>query len=180
MTINLILNADDYLTYQLYSVSTNKDAVKKRRKSWLTVTGLSFLTAFAFYIGDDVFLFYYALIVGIISLFFYPLYQRVHYKKFYTKHVLRNYEYKFDKQSLVNFQPDYIEIKDVTYEGKLFTSEIEQINEIGTHYFIKFKVGESLVIPKQQVDQTTFLTEILSILQNPNIVIQKQLEWKWR
>ena len=180
MIINLILNAEDYLTYQLYTASVNKEARKKRLKSWFTVTGLSFLTALAFYVSGDMFLFYYALFVGVAALFFYPLYQKVQYKKFYKKHVVKNNQYRFGKESLVTFKPDYIEIKDITYEGKLFTSEIEQINEIGTHYFIKFKVGESLIIPKQQVNQTSFLTEILSIFQNPNIVIQKQLGWRWK
>jgi len=179
MTINLTLKADDYLIYQLYTASTSKESRKKRLKSWLTITGLSFLTALSFYIADDVFLYYYALFVGVISLFFYPLYQRVWYKKFYKKHVLKNYEYRFDKESLIHIHHDYIEIKDVMYEGKLFTSEIERINEIGTHYFIQFKVGQSLIIPKQQV-KPAFLDEILSIFQNPVIVVQKQLEWKWK
>ena len=180
MTITIVLTAEDYLTHQLFTASVSKEARKKRLKSWLVIVCLCFLTAFALYFTDDPFLSSYALVFGIICLIFYPAYQRAVYRNVYKKHILKNYSYRFGKEALVNFQHDYVDVKNITYEGKLFTSEIKEINEIGTHYFINFKAGESLIVPKSQVDQTTFLTEILSIFRNPNIVVQKQLDWRWK
>jgi hypothetical protein len=180
MTINVDLNAEDYLVHLLYAKSNNKESKKKRINSWLTITGSSFLIAFAFYVGDNWSLSLYSLLVGIITLFFYPLYQRSYYKDFYSKYIHKNYQYRFGKESIITFQPDYIDIKDATFEGKLFASELKEIAEISTHYFIKFKIGESIIIPKRQVNQKTFLSEILSIFSNPNIVVQNQLGWRWK
>jgi hypothetical protein len=94
--------------------------------------------------------------------------------------VLDNLQYRFGKECKVNFQSDFIETKDITGESKINTSEVAQINEIGTHYFIKLKTGESLIIPKSIINKESFISELMTVFQNPNIIINRELNWRWK
>ena len=178
MIITVTLNEEDYLTHQLYTASKNKGLKNRRRKNWLILTGLFFLTAF-FAKGKIDFYAYYFFTAGVLTLIFYPYYQSYKYKKHFKKVVAENYEYRIGKEGVVHFQPDIIEIKDITGESKINTSEISQINEIKTHYFIKIKSGESLIIPKAAVPEI-FLTNAIAIFNNHNIVVNKELNWNWK
>lgn len=179
MYVTLLLNENDYLTYQLYTASKNKRSRNNRRKSWL-ILSVGFLLLGIGFINSNEFYAYYFLGAGIISLIFYPFYQRYKYKKHYHKYVLDNLQYRFGKECKVNFQSDFIETKDITGESKINTSEVTQINEIGTHYFIKVKTGESLIIPKSIINKDSFISELMTVFQNPNIVINRELNWRWK
>lgn len=179
MKITLVLNESDFLTYLLYTASKNKRARNNRRKSWL-ILSIGFLLLGVCFIDSNKFYSYYFFGVGVISLIFYPFYQRYRFKKHYHKHALDTLQYRFGKECQVDFQSKFIETKDITGESKINTSEITQINEIETHYFIKVKTGESLIIPKNIINSETFLSELMTIFQNPGIIVNKELNWRWK
>jgi hypothetical protein len=179
MIITLVLSAEDYLTYHLYTASKSKRIKNKRYKSWLITTVIFFL--FSYLLKDtNEFLTYYFLVAGVLSLVFFPLYQRYRYKKFYWKFVNEKLQYKFDKECVIDFRQDAIGFKDATGEGKINTTEISGISEISTHYFIEFKAGESLIVPKKLINGNSFLPELIALFQNPNIIVNNQLSWKWK
>ncbi|MBB6128063.1 YcxB family protein [Mucilaginibacter lappiensis] len=179
MIITLVLNENDYLTQQLYVASTSKRSRRNRRKSWLIVS-IGFVVLGLCFTGSNEFYNYYFLGMGVLSFIFYPYYQRYKYRRHYQKNVSEMLQYRIGKPCEVNFLPDFILTKDVTGEGKMNTSEITEINEISSHYFIRTKSGETLIIPKAQIHSPSFVTDLVAIFKNPNIMINKQLDWKWK
>jgi hypothetical protein len=179
MDITLVLNENDYLTYQLYTASKKKGVINNRRKSWLILSG-SFLVLGFMFMRSNKFYAYYFLGAGVITLIFYPFYQRFKYKKHYQKFIADNYKYRFGKESRISLLPDFIHCQDITGESKTSTKEIEQIDEISTHYFVKIKSGESLIIPKREMIEDVSVSKLTAIFQNPNIIINKELDWKWK
>jgi hypothetical protein len=123
---------------------------------------------------------YYFFGAGVVTLLFYPIYQKYRYKKHFSKFIAENYQYRFGKECVIDFQPDFIYSKDITGESTINTKEIFQISEINTHFFMKLKSGEALIIPKALVPEKTFLLDLTAIFQNPDIVINKELDWQWK
>ncbi|MEZ2334098.1 SVM family protein [Mucilaginibacter sp. RCC_168] len=179
MIKTLALTEDDYLTYYLYTASRSKKIQSNRRKSWLIIS-ICFLVLGMLFINNNKFYAYYFFAFGIICFIFYPSYQSYEYKKRYKKHVSDNYQYKVGVACEINFQPDFIETKDATSESKFSTNEVVEINEISSHYFIKTRSGSSIILSKAAINSPSFITDLIAIFNNPNIVINKQLEWKWK
>ncbi len=179
MIVKVVLQEDDFLTYLLYSASKNKRSRANRRRSWLIISGIFFLSAFLFREADGFFTWYF-LSAGVISLIFYPLYQRYAYKRHYRKFLLDKLNYRIGKECVIDFQQDIIETKDVTGESKINASELSEINEIGAHYFVRLKTGDALVIPKSAVDGNSFVEDLLAIFQNPEIEVTRELDWRWK
>jgi hypothetical protein len=179
MIVKTVLQENDYLTYLLYSFSKNSRSKANRRRSWLVISGVFFVLGVLFYNAEK-FYSYYFFGAGVITLIFYPLYQRSHYEKHYRKFVLEKLAYRIGKESSINFGPEVIETKDVTGESKINTSELAEINEIGTHYFVRLKTGDALVVPKSSVNSSSFVNDLLAIFQNPGIEVTKELDWRWK
>lgn len=180
MNFNLILTFDDYLTYHLYAASKKKTVKQTRTRAWIAVTAAFTVLGLVFLQTGNNFFAYYFLGFGVISLVCYPFYQRRHYKNHYKKHVAEGYQNKIGKLCEIDFQADYIFSKDSGSESKIKTSEISEINEIGTHIFIKINTGESLVIPKEQIDQQAFWAAINEITEGKDVEINKELDWRWK
>ena len=179
MTLTVTLKEDDYLTYQLYNASKNKRTKNNRIKSWLIISGTFFLLSLLFINGDK-FYCYYFLGAGLVCLAFYPFYQRTKYRKHYQKFVLENNRSNFGRETEITFTPEYIFSKNITAESKVNTGEVVKIDEIGTHYFIKVKSEQSLIIPKSIHNDDLFVPQITAIFNSPDITISKELNWKWK
>jgi hypothetical protein len=180
MIVKTILTEEDYLTYLLYSASKSKRAQGTRRKAWLTISGLLLVIGAALINNSDGFYSYYFFAAGLISLLFYPLLQRYSYKKNYRKFVRDKMAYKIGKESVLKFGPDYIETRDVTGESKINTREVAEVNEIASHYFVRLKSGDGLVIPKKSVATPTFVDDVMSAMQSPDIMVTHEPNWKWK
>jgi hypothetical protein len=179
MIVQTVLQEEDYLTYLLYSASRSKRSRANRRRSWLVITGI-FLVAGFFFNGKDSFYSYYFFGAAALNLFLYPLYQRYAYKKHYRKFVAEKLAYRAGKECIIDFGSDIIETKDLTGESKFNVSEVAEIIEISTHYFVKLKSDDGLIIPKTAVDNPDFGEELLAIFDRPEIVLIRELDWKWK
>jgi len=180
MVIKIALFEDDYLTYQLYTASKTKRAKNNRIKSWLMITGAFFIFALLFKQTNNLFLTYYFVILAVLCLCFYPFYQRYYYKRQYKKYVLDNNANSFGKEIIIELDNDYIQTKVAGSESKMSTSGIVQVNEIGSHYFIKLNNNASLIIPKRLMDERSFSLELSEIVKKNNIPLNQELNWKWK
>jgi hypothetical protein len=122
----------------------------------------------------------YFLIIGVITLIFFPFYQRWQYKKHYLKHIRDNYKNKFVIETIIEFDKDFIKTSDKNSEGKIKINEIDEINEISGHIFIKIKPGDSLIIPKDKIQVEKFYQQLYPIIEKLKINWNKDLEWKWK
>jgi len=147
MEIEYTLDKNDMLQAKLYWASKNKKLKKTRIKIWLLNTFSMFCLAFVFYVSykqlhSDYFLSakYFCLIAGCVSLFFYPLYQRYFYKKFYIKQTLgKDKNYGNPVPASLSFTNETFIIKSKTEEIKTPYSSIKSITETKDYFFIKVR-----------------------------------------
>lgn len=180
MVATITLNEDDFLTHSLYVTSKSRRIKANHIKSWLIISGTFLLLGAVFIEINNLFLAYYFLILAGVSLVFYPFYQRYRFKKHLKKAVLEACAKKIGIECVIDIQPDHINLRDALSTTDLNTSAIDEVIEISSHYFIKTSIGESLIIPKKMIDEHMFLLEVNAILQKKNLVIKKELDWKWK
>jgi hypothetical protein len=181
MELEYKLDENDYLQHQLYTATKTERIKKQRKKSWILVSSVFFLIAFLDIRKEDKFQLYSFTIIGIISVIFYPIYLRNHYKKHYAKFIKETYKNKFGETIVVDFFEDKILIKNSSAESKVEYSAFEEFNEIGEYIFLKLKGGESFVIPKLKIDNLVELKIELKKIAEKNIIKQNtELDWKWK
>jgi hypothetical protein len=181
MTLTYQLDQNDFLQHQLFSASKTERIKKKRTKSWLIVTGSIFLLGFLFYQSANSFLAYYFLAFGVVTLIFYPIYQRQQYRNHYAKFIAENYKNRFGQIANINFSENTIETIDATGESKINLSEIENVTETGAYFYPRLKSGGHLIIPKSKIiDVSQVRTSLKNLCEKLNINFIEDLNWKWK
>lgn len=181
VSLNMILDENDYLTYQLYTASKSSRVKKTRLRSWILTT-LTFLAlAYLCYSNENDVLGTYFLVLSGLALVFYPLYSRWRYRIHYLKHIRDTYKNRFGEKSELEFDKDTITTRDRTGEGKINKSEIEEVNEIKDYYFLKTRSGVSLIISKLKTDDIVNIrNEINALIETRGVKHNVELDWKWR
>lgn len=181
MTFEYTTDENDYLQYHLYTSSKTKRNRNQRLRSYLFVVVVCALIGLYFLSDNKSFLFYYCMVFGIISLIFFPFYQRNHYKNHYKKQIKEIYKNRFGIFSKINLNEQDLEIFSSNTEAKIKYDELEAINEIGEYIFLKMKSGGSLIIPKLKIENlTVFKDEIIAISNKYKIPVNIELNWKWK
>jgi hypothetical protein len=179
----MTLDRNDYLTYQLYTASKTPRIKKARIRGWIMTTVTCLCLTYLFFESYNDGMGYYFLIASALSLTLYPFYSRWRYKRHYKKFIDDTYKNRFGEECVLEISDDIITTKDRIGEGKINTTEIEEINEIKDFYFVKVRTGVSLIISKLKTD-----TEDLEVIEKSlkelaakkGIKWNVELDWKWR
>ena len=174
------LDENDLLEFQLFRASKSKRIKRKRITTWLFLTISTFILAYLFMATGNNTVRNYFIVLGVVSLFFFPYYQRWRYRKHYLKHVRENLHNQFLKEAHIKFDAEYLVTYDDKNESKIDIAEIDIINETSEHIFVKTKPGQSLIIPKRFIDVEKFINGLSRITSNAGIVWKRDLSWKWR
>ena len=175
------LDQNDFLQHQLFLASKTDRIKKKRIKSRLIVSGTMFLLSFMFYQSNNSFLSYYFLAFGVVTLLFYPLYQRKQYKNHYSKLVADTYKNRFGQTATIYFTENAIETNDSTGESKINLSELENVTETGEYFYPSLKTGGHIIIPKSKIsDVSQMRQELRQLLERLKISFIEDLNWKWK
>jgi hypothetical protein len=180
MKFTIDYDINDFLQYQLYTASKSKRIKDTRKKSWLITSACFIILSLVFYEADKMFFTYYFLFAGIISLAFFPIYQRKKYKKHYEKYVKENYSQRLDSTCEIDIRLPYIFTRDKTGESTINTSEIIEVNEISEYFFLKVSTNMSFILPKRSFDYKDMLEELNKMVNLNKIVINKELNWTWK
>jgi YcxB-like protein len=181
MKLEYQLDENDYLQHQLYTASKTERIKKQRIKSWIFVSLTFFLISLLFLKNEDKSTFYIFIMVGIITLIFYPYYLRNHYKNHYLKFIKDTYKNRFGKMSIIEFFDEEIVTNDSDSESKVKYSALDEFNEIDGHIFLKLKTSGSFIIPKLKIENLENLkSELKNIAEKYNIKQNVELEWKWK
>lgn len=182
MIINYQMDAEDFLQYQLYTASKSERIKKKRLKSKIIIPIIyGLIIAFDLYKGNTnsaiVFL-----IMGILWFFLYPFWEKRHYIRHYKGFIKENYQNRFNKVVIIEFGYDFMYSKDFNgSEIKIATSEIEEINEISSSIFIKLNIGNSIILPKDKIQDIDGIILFLKQLANSlNVKYNIENDWKWK
>lgn len=181
MTLNYFLDENDFLEYHLYTASKSERIKEQRTRSWLVVTGCVLGLSLLFYMSDNNMLAGYFLIVGLLTLFIYPSFQRAHYRRYYQKFIEDIYQNRIGQICNVTFTDIDIQTSDITGETRINHSAIGDITEIQHYFFVKLQTGGHLIVPKSKVDNVDELRKELQDLSlRLSIGFIQELKWKWK
>ncbi len=180
MNFKYKLTMDDLITNQLYIASFSKNIKRKRLLSWLIVPVIYLILGIIFYFIDKKGLLAVFSVIAVLWIIFYPLYLKILYKNHYKKHIKENYSKINDYNISLTLIDDFIQLKDESGESKIRISEIDRINEISTHYFIKFKLNSVLTLPKQTIPEESLNSLIKILIEKHHIQLNRDLKWKWK
>jgi len=182
MELKYSLTENDFLEHQLFLASKTDRIIKQRRKSWLLVSFIFFGLSFIFFQADSMMMVYYFLAFGILSLIFYPNYQKKYYKKHYQKYIADTYKNRFDQIATIKFEDDFIETTDMNSESRINYSAFVEFIEIENYFFLKLKTGGSIIIPKKLKHENIIdlKSELVHIFEQNQIKITEELNWKWK
>jgi hypothetical protein len=177
----MIMEENDFLTFQLYTASKTPRIKRGRAKSWALTTFVFICLSFLFFESHGPFLGYYFLVLSISSLILYPFYSRWKYRRHYLKYIRDTYKNKFGESFELEFARDTIRTKDRTGEIRINKSEIEEINEIKDFYFLRARTGTTLIISKNKLDDIGKIkNEIMAMIEDQGVRYNVELDWKWR
>jgi hypothetical protein len=121
----------------------------------------------------------YFLTTGILSIFFYPIYQKWYYKKHYRKFIAETYKNRFGQPEEMKFTEEWVEVKDVSGESKIKLAEVESITETGSYFYLKLRTGGDLVIPKKIPEIDLVRLRLKELCNKFNIAYHSDRKWKW-
>ena len=181
LKITYIQKKEDFVTNQLFAASKMQSVSKGRTRSRIRIPLAYILFSLILFAIDDIYFGIGFLIFAIVWYLFYPLFIANTYKKTCMKHVDEIFTNRFSQPVTVVFTDEYIGCETVYGEAKLYNTAIESIDEITDYCFVKFKSGETLFIP---LNQLTEKDEVLSVLrqiaEKNNIPYHTYLNWKWK
>lgn len=123
----------------------------------------------------------YFVIIGIVTMLFYPRYERNHYKRHYQKYIADVYKNRFNEIANITFADDAIESVDRTGSSKINLTELETISETGSYFYLKLKTGPHLIIPKAQLQNRSEVRTLFTTISNKlNINFISDLNWRWK
>ena len=175
LQIDYQLEENDFLEFQLFVASQSQLIAKKKRRSWLLLSLASTALTVNFIIKQGDFLAVYFGVISAAIILFYPRYFNWRYKRLYIKHIRENYVNRFGTIEHLEFLDNHLFVKDEIGEATINVSEVECVDEIPNHFFLKVSTGMSIVIPKNGLNN---LNEIREEFQRLGIVINNHLEWK--
>jgi hypothetical protein len=181
MTLNYPLTENDFLQYQLF-IASKSDRIKKQRlKTWLIYSAALLLLSLMFYQSGNKIMTYYFLILGLILLCFFPIYQKQYYKSYYEKFIRDTYKNRFGQTATVSVNESFIETSDITGESKINLTEIENTTETGDYFYMKMRSGGHLIIPKFKLtDSDNVRQELRKLCSKLSVDFIDDLHWKWK
>ena len=180
MTLTYSLSEDDFLNSQLFIIKSKGTFQKFRQISMITITVLYIITvSFSFYFKKD-FFGYTMILIGLITLIAFPTYYKQSYKE-RLRTQLRDYvSNKFDIEFTIVLTDDYLRSISEDGETQLKLRQIGEIVEVGEYFYLKLKIGDTLIIPKNPVENIQDLqSELKQIAQRFEIGYTTDLNWRW-
>ena len=176
MQIEFQLTETDYLDHQLFLVTKKERTTHKMRNTWLRLSVGSLVLAIIFYVVEMTYLTYYFLIISALAGLFYPSYLKWKYKRHFASYVRQTYHDRINETETLKFTAENIESSNKFGEAKTKISSLQEISETSNHFFIHLSPAMSFIIPKRQIAD---LDQLRLHLQQLDIPIKDELEWKW-
>lgn len=176
MTYTFKLDKEDFLVYQLFTVSESTHMKRKKRNSRILLTAGAIGIAWYFQSNGNIGMMYYFLFIGLLTGLFYPVYYRWRYKKHFNNFIENNYQNRFNNSSSISFENNEVIAQDSSGVGRVLFTEVEKLSEISSHFFMRLKSGDALIVPKGQLDN---IYDFKNEFSKRGISIESMVDWKW-
>jgi hypothetical protein len=181
MNITFKISQQNYLTFQLYLASKSQSILKKRKRNRLIVPILYCFFAISLLILDSPFLASGFGAFGMLWFFFYPMWEKGKYVKYFTKVIAENHQSKINVDIKVELQNDKIYTASGGSEAKISTKEIIEIVELKDLILIRLDVTQAFVIPKDQInDLPALIEELKELAKRLKVNYTEELGWVWK
>lgn len=87
-------------------------------------------------------------LAALVLLIFYPFLIKNKILNDYKMSIVETYQYRFGKPITLNFEEDYIIIRNIDVESKINYTAFQELVEIKDYYFMKSKIDGDIIIPK--------------------------------
>lgn len=176
MLFTFKIEQNDFLTFQLYTVSKSLNVLKTRQRGRFLTSIAGLLLAINLFVTGSYIAGVLMLAVAILTYSFYPRYHRWRLKNHFIKYSKKNYGSHFGQEESLETNKDFIISKNIAGEGKVKVSELDSLIELSDYFFLKMKNGSSIIIPKRFLENSTdFINEIGKY----NIPLTQELNWKY-
>ena len=181
MTIDYKIDENDYLIHQLFIASKSKRIKKRRQRSKIIVSLIYITLGLLSFLQDKVSLAIKFFIIGLLWFFIYPIWERRHYIKHYKGFIKENYKERLGRTATLEFNNEYILAKDNGSESKVLTTELEEICEIPTTIFVRLKGGQSVILPKDKIENFDNLkARLKELAKYLKIKYEIDENWEWK
>jgi hypothetical protein len=146
MKLKYKVEEEDFLEFQLFTVSKTGELAKKKRLFWMSLLIAVPIFGYFMYSKNNeilsdggfgtILLVSFGIIMLILGLL-YPTYLKKQYKKAFQKFVKENYSKAFGDAAELEFNEKGLFSKGQNAEGRMNLSEIEVINETQNNFFVK-------------------------------------------
>ncbi len=176
MLFTFKIEQNDFLTFQLYTVSKSTNVVKTRLRGRILTSVAGLLLSINLFVTGSSIAATIMLGIAIGTYALYPKYHKWRLKKHFEKYSKKNYGTHFGQEESLETHTDYLVSKNISGEGKIDKSELEALTEIGDYFFLKMKNGSSIIIPKRFLKNPS---DIENEIRKYGIVHSKELDWEY-
>jgi hypothetical protein len=181
MNINFKITEQNYLTFQLYLASKSQSILKKRKRTRLVVPILYSVFSISLFVLESPFLAVGFAAFAMLWFFFYPLWEKGKYVKYYQKIIQENHKSRIGVDIKIELQNDYLFTASGGTEAKISTSEIIEIVELKDLILIRLDVTQAFVIPKDKITELLALIgELKELAKKLKVNYREELGWVWK
>ncbi|MFZ9847122.1 MAG: YcxB family protein [Flavobacteriales bacterium] len=181
MTVTFKITQQNYLTFQLYLASKSQSISKKRKRTRLVVPILYSVFAISLFVLESPFLAAGFAAFAMLWFFFYPLWEKGKYVKYYQKIIQENHKSRIGVDIKIELQNDHLFTASGGTEAKISTSEIIEIVELKDLILIRLDVTQAFVIPKDQINELpAFIGELRELAKKLKVNYREELGWVWK
>lgn len=181
MKISYTLDENDYLNHQLFIASKSERIKKKRQRNKIIIPIFYLPFCLMFVLNKQYIWALFFIIAPILWFFIYPIRERKRYINHYSAFIKEHWNERFGKLSTVEFNNEYIIATDNNSESKVATIGIKEIYELQSYIYINLKDGQSLIIPKEKIENKNVLIgrlkELADFLKIGYIIDEN---WVWK
>lgn len=174
MLFTFKIEQNDFLTFQLHTVSKSSTVLKTRRRGQLLTSIAGVLLALNLFVTGSKIAAVVMLAVAISIYLLYPRYHRWKLKSHFLKFSKKNYGSQFGQEESIETKSDHIISKNISGEGKVKSSELVELMEIQNYFFLKMKNGSSIILPKRDIKEEKALVKELKTM---GVTLVQELDW---
>lgn len=141
----------DLVAFNLQVALNSEDTKKKRKISTYILTILAVCFTLFFIYRHEMAMAVVTLIIGIVTLLFYPKYFNQQYKKQFHIQVKKMYPNRIGKDVELEFTDTQAILKTKNTENKTEYSALLNVVETSDYFFLKLDVGNAIILPKRVI-----------------------------
>ena len=178
MKIEYTLKQEDYLEHQLFAASISPRVNKQRIRAKFFIPALMLVVGVFMCVAEKNFLPMIGFIcISLLWFFLYPFRDRQRYKTHYTKYVKETFGSQMERQTVVEFEGDFVSARSGESESRMHVNEINEIYELKHIFLLRLKTG-NFILPKSGMENLgSFLRELAV---KYGIPFSERADWKWK